>query len=79
MHAKTVQKRLKTRLHRAKIAVIKDGKSLRVAAERYHIPKSTLYDYIKKKPSRSRVGRPPVLSEEEERTVVDTLLYFADC
>lgn len=78
MNGKSVQKRLRARLHRAKLAVMHEGNSIRVAAARFHLPKSTLFDYIKSAPNPARIGRPPVLTDTEEQTVLDTLLYFSD-
>ncbi len=44
--------------------------SLRVAAERYDIPKSTLYRHITGESKRLGSGRPTVLNAEEEKAIV---------
>ena len=78
MRRKAVQKQLRARLKRAKLAFTHDGNSIRVAGPRFHLPKSTLFNYTKSAPNSARVGRPPVLPRTEEQTVLDTLLYFLD-
>ena len=43
---KTIQRRLQRRLKRAQDPVDVQGMTIRDAAERFHIPKSTLHDSI---------------------------------
>ena len=78
MNARTIEKRHRCRLYRAKLAVINEGSSLRLAASRFHIPESTLFDHIRKTEERFRLGRPTALTNEEEKAVVGTILYYAD-
>ena len=42
------------------------------------MPKSALFDYMKRKP-RAAKGRPTALRIEEKRTIIEALHYFADC
>ena len=44
--------------------------SLREAAERYDIPKSTLHDHVSGGHTRCGAGRPPVLNALEEKSIV---------
>lgn len=52
---------------RAKKAIASEGLSLRKAAERYGLPKSTLYDQVCGR--KCGAGRPTVLTYEEEKSV----------
>ena len=49
---------------------VEQGLSIRRAAERYDLPKSTLCDHMHGKMSRTRAGRPTILMELEEKTIV---------
>ncbi|XP_063632014.1 uncharacterized protein LOC134803247 [Cydia splendana] len=49
------------------------------AANRYNIPRTTLYDYAKGKTFRSlTLGKPPALSSELEKVIADNLLALQD-
>ena len=79
MNSRAALRRLQARLYRGKMAVLNEGVSFRTAALRFHVPKSTLHDYVKGKTGNARMGRPPLLTEQEEKSVVEALLHFADC
>ena len=78
MNSKANAKRTKMRLYRAKLAVVRDGVSLRQAAARFHLPKSTIHDYVTRKACAKKIGTNRALSDDEEQTVLESLLYFAD-
>ena len=79
MRAKAMHRRYKARLHRARVAVTEQGMSIRKAAARYRFPKSTLQYNLKKRESTGHAGRPPALTPEEERVVLEALFYYSDC
>ena len=54
----------------AKKAVEAKQLSLRVAEERFSIPKSTIHDHVAGKCSKSGAGRPTVLTADEETSIV---------
>ena len=56
---------------------IRNGMSIRVAAEKYCIPKSTLADKVKGLHSKP-VGRPTALTKEEEDLIVERLLLLGE-
>ena len=56
---------------------IKAGMSLRVAAEKFGIPRSTLSDKVKNQHSES-VGRPTALTMDEENMLVERLLLISE-
>ena len=58
------------RLEAATEAVKSKQLSLRVAEEQYQVPKSTIHDQVKGKSVRVGAGRPPVLTYEEEKSIV---------
>lgn len=60
----------------ARKAMESEGLSLRKAAERYGLPKSTLYDQVVGG-RRCGAGRPTVLTNEEEKSVVRTCQELA--
>ena len=55
-----------------------EGLSHCAAAARFHVPKSTLFDRVRYKRGLSTIGKPQLLSEAEEQTIIDKLFYFAD-
>ena len=58
----------------AAIRSIKEhGMKVAVAAEKYHVPLSTLYDHIKERVIKIGAGAPTVLTKEEEKEIVITL------
>ena len=44
-----------------------------VAAEKYHVPLSTLYDHIKERVTKVGAGAPTILTKEEEKELVVSL------
>ena len=54
----------------AKQAIASEKLSLRQAGERYDVPKSTLHRHVQTDSGRCGAGRPTVLTEEEEKTIV---------
>ena len=60
MASKSKERDLK--LERMKTA-LEAIRSIRVAAEKFQIPKSTLHDHISRKSDRNGAGRPTVLTE----------------
>lgn len=62
------------------VKAVKDGNmSVRKAAERYKIPKSTLYDKISGKTAiGARMGRKPVIPDEIEKNMVETAMRSSD-
>ena len=44
-----------------------------VAAEKYHVPLSTLYDHIKERMTKIGAGAPTIPTKEEEKEIVVTL------
>lgn len=60
------------------IREVQDGSlSVRRAAEKYSIPKSTVHDHIRGRPV-SRPGPSPVLNKEEENELVDWIIKMAE-
>ena len=51
---------------------------MRRAAQLFHIPKSTLHQYIHKHRAMFKAGHRHALTESEEKMIVDSLLYLAD-
>ena len=78
---KTIQRRLQKRLKRAQNAVDVQGMTIRDAAERFHIPKSTLHDNIQRTRRgihvKARKGRTAFRACEED-VVVNALEVFSD-
>lgn len=58
------------RIQAAKAVVDAGEISMRRAAMRYDIPKSTLHDHISGHKTKCRAGRPTILSELEEKVIV---------
>ena len=52
--------------------------SYRVASEAYRVPSTTISDNLKSISKSNQLGRPPVLSEEIEKLLVDALIKLAD-
>ena len=52
--------------------------SIRKAAVRYHVAKYALYDHLNLSVNVGRNGRPPALSADEEKILVDALLHYSD-
>ena len=65
-------------MYRAKRGVLKGKLSIRVAAARYHVPKTTLHRHLRTNVGSKKVGRPKALSIEEENIVIETVLKYAD-
>ena len=68
-------------MYRAVVAVQKAIMSICAAALRYHVPKSSLDDNVcrsRDKRKSEKTDRKTTLSREEEETVVNPLLYFAN-
>lgn len=63
-------------MENALVAVVEGGCSFKQAAERFGVPKSTLYEKYRGLHS-DKLGRPPVLSAIEERWLVDAMLAAA--
>ena len=61
----------------AKKAIQSDGLSFRKAAERYDLPKSTLYDQVTGS-KRCGTGRPTVLTNDEEKSIVRVCQELAE-
>ncbi len=61
------------------LVAVEAGLSIRKAAAMYAIPRTTLQDYIsgRSKPS-SSLGRPPALSRDLERQIVNTVQDAAE-
>lgn len=55
-------------------AVKIDGMTMREASKRFTVPKATLCDHVHKQ--LKSVGRPTVLSADEERIIVQRLIYL---
>lgn len=75
------QLRLSKRLYRARLAVESGIVSHREAARRYHIPKTTLQDALRRHKEGLPLGvagRPPVFKADEEMLIVQMLLTYAD-
>jgi hypothetical protein len=53
-------------------AVKEEGISLRAASERYNVPKSTIKDRMSETHG-TKMGRPPILSPDEEKMLVERL------
>ena len=69
-------------MYLATTAVRNKNISIRVAAHRYHVPKSILHDNVLKAQNgrkSAKLGRKTALSIEEEKSVVYSLLFFPDC
>jgi transposase len=58
-------------------AVKVEGLSLRVASERYNVPKSTIKDHLADGHG-SVIGRPTVLSQEEEDQLLEKIQILAE-
>lgn len=58
-------------------AVRKDGMSLREAARRFTVPRSSLYDRMKN-PNPKRVGAPTKFPKEEEARLAEFLMECSD-
>ena len=52
--------------------------SLRVAAAAYGVPSTTISDHKNKVSKSNKIGRPPILSQEIEKLLVDGLIKLAD-
>ena len=78
MNKKAALKRIQSRIYRAETAIRNEGLSYRTTAARFHVPKSTRFDRVKYKRGISRMGRPSLLSEAEEQSIIEMLLHFAD-
>eukprot|EP00171_Calliarthron_tuberculosum_P023503 IDg23503t1 len=68
MDFKGAQRRLSKRMYRARVAVQEKNMSYRKAAQRYHLPKSTLSDAVQRHVSgkcASKASRRPVFTEPE--------------
>jgi transposase-like protein len=52
--------------------------SFRVASEAFGVPSTTISDNLKSISKSNQLGRPPVLSEEIEKLLVDALIKLAD-
>ena len=58
----------------AAIRSIKEcGMKVAVAAEKYHVPLSTLYDHIKERVTKIGAGSPTILTKEDKKDIVITL------
>lgn len=68
----------KHQLERALTDVAEGKLSIREAAEKYGLPKSTLHDKFKGKQFYTKSGRPTVLSEKDEKDIVSGLLISAE-
>ena len=66
-----------SRLQAAIDAIASTSLSIREAAERYDIPKSTLYDHVSGK-KRCGVGRPTVFTVDEEKAIVRSCQVLAE-
>ncbi len=62
----------------AKAAVETRQLSLRVAEERYDVPKSTIHDHVSGKCTKAGAGRPPILTTEEEKSIVRSCQELAE-
>ena len=78
MSAKAIAKRTHMHHHRAKLAVTRDDETICTAAARFHEPKSTLHGYVNRRKTGARNNSRRASSDEEERTVLESILYFAD-
>ena len=66
------------RLQAAVDAVVSGQLTLRLAAERFNIPKSTIRDHSSGDLTRSGAGRPTLLTELEEKSIVRSCQYLAE-
>ena len=53
--------------------------SLRIAGNRFDIPKSTLHDHLTGRMTHTGAGRPTVLAEAEEKAIVRSCQELAQC
>lgn len=58
-------------------AIKTEDMSIRIAAERFQIAKSTLHDHLSGKSERTGAGRPTVLTELEEKVIARTCAVVA--
>ena len=73
MNAKTIARRYHARMYRAITALRKGEMSIREAACRYHIPKSTVHDNIWKERSghkSTKLGRKTALTRRKELLLI---------
>ena len=65
-----MSKERKERVEAAKIAMEAKELSLRVAEERFGVPRSTIHDHVSCKYFRIGAGRLPILTKEKEKSIV---------
>eukprot|EP00171_Calliarthron_tuberculosum_P003144 IDg3144t1 len=73
----TAVRRQERRLSSAVDAVRNGQLSIRAAADKFRIAKSTLHDYVARDRTPPRLVRRTALSADEEQTVCDLLLQYA--
>ena len=78
MHAETAFGHPKERIGRVKLEVCRNKLMIKIGAIKFHIAKSTFFDLLKKDNKSTRMGRPPVLNEHDEATIIGSLLNYAD-
>ena len=49
-----------------------------MAAEKYHVPLSTLYGHVKEQVTKIGAGAPTILTKEEEKEIVVSLQVLQD-
>ena len=79
METRKKRAELEKRFEAALESVDQDHRSLRAAEDQFGIPKSTLHDHATGKFVRIGAGRPPILSEEEEKAIVRSCQELARC
>ena len=61
-------------------AIYQKSMSISAASRKYNIPRTTLSHYVKNKCQDAKpIGGPKMLSNSEEKAVVDYIIYMSDC